>query len=131
MHQGKEQQYVHFSFTSLFDVLTFSPSVLPPLPPSSLLSPFLSLRADQDGRLQTPRYPFSTPFSAPSNAYLPPASSFHTDFIEFYSLRSYDRINNDPDRIRGMAERSGVTFEEAQAALARYAFLRIVLSFDD
>ncbi|GAA6040745.1 hypothetical protein JCM8097_003276 [Rhodosporidiobolus ruineniae] len=41
------------------------------------------------------------------------------DYVEFYNLRSYDRLNNDPDRLRKMAERSGISFEQAQAALAR------------
>ncbi|GAA5853479.1 hypothetical protein JCM8547_002472 [Rhodosporidiobolus lusitaniae] len=41
------------------------------------------------------------------------------DYIELYNLRSYDRINNDPDRLKRMAERSGITFEAAQAALSR------------
>ncbi|GAA5940921.1 hypothetical protein JCM10213_008004 [Rhodosporidiobolus nylandii] len=41
------------------------------------------------------------------------------DFIEVYNLRSYDRLNNDPARLKRMAERSGITFEQAQAALAR------------
>lgn len=44
------------------------------------------------------------------------------DFIEFYNLRSYDRINHDPARIRRMEEKSGVTWYQAQAALARYGF---------
>ncbi|GAA5974034.1 hypothetical protein JCM11641_008224 [Rhodosporidiobolus odoratus] len=41
------------------------------------------------------------------------------EYIEVYNLRSYDRINNDPARLKAMAERSGVSFEQAQAALAR------------
>ncbi|GAA5890842.1 hypothetical protein JCM6882_008832 [Rhodosporidiobolus microsporus] len=41
------------------------------------------------------------------------------DFIEVYHLRSYDRINYDPDRLTRQAERSGVSWEQAQAALAR------------
>ncbi|GAA5875841.1 hypothetical protein JCM16303_004016 [Sporobolomyces ruberrimus] len=41
------------------------------------------------------------------------------DYISFYNLRSYDRINHDPRRIKRMEERSGVTWYQAQAALAR------------
>ncbi|KAK4054720.1 hypothetical protein OIV83_000644 [Microbotryomycetes sp. JL201] len=41
------------------------------------------------------------------------------DFISVFNLRSYDRINFDPDRMRKMSENSGVTWEQAQAALAR------------
>lgn len=42
------------------------------------------------------------------------------DYVEFYNLRSYDRLNNDPARLRRMQENSGISFEQAQAALARY-----------
>ncbi|GAA5871838.1 hypothetical protein JCM3774_000315 [Rhodotorula dairenensis] len=41
------------------------------------------------------------------------------DYIEFYNLRSYDRLNNDPNRLKRMQEKSGISFEQAQAALAR------------
>ena len=41
------------------------------------------------------------------------------DYISFYNLRSYDRINNDPARLKKMAEKSGIDFDHAQAALAR------------
>ncbi|KAM0793016.1 hypothetical protein ACM66B_000508 [Microbotryomycetes sp. NB124-2] len=41
------------------------------------------------------------------------------DYISVFNLRSYDRINCDPDRLRRMSEKSGVTWEQAQAALAR------------
>jgi len=42
------------------------------------------------------------------------------DYISFYNLRSYDRINHDPERIKRLEEKSGVTWFESQAALARY-----------
>ncbi|BGP21882.1 hypothetical protein JCM10295v2_000757 [Rhodotorula toruloides] len=41
------------------------------------------------------------------------------DYIEVYHLRSFDRINNDPERIKRMEQKSGVSFQQAQAALAR------------
>ena len=41
------------------------------------------------------------------------------DYISFYNLRSYDRINFDPDRLKRMEEKSGIDFDHAQAALAR------------
>ncbi|KAF9557909.1 phospholipase D/nuclease [Agrocybe pediades] len=41
------------------------------------------------------------------------------DYIRFYHLRSYDRINAPLGFIRQMEERSGVKFHEAQIALAR------------
>ncbi|KAM0753544.1 phospholipase D/nuclease [Meredithblackwellia eburnea MCA 4105] len=41
------------------------------------------------------------------------------DYIEVYNLRSYDRINNDPQRLKRMAEASGLDFDHAQANLAR------------
>ncbi|GAA5985829.1 hypothetical protein JCM5350_006905 [Sporobolomyces pararoseus] len=41
------------------------------------------------------------------------------EYISFYNLRSYDRINHDPARIKRMEEKSGVTWYQAQAALAR------------
>jgi len=44
------------------------------------------------------------------------------EYISFYNLRSYDRINHDPKRIKRMEEKSGVTWYQAQAALARSAF---------
>lgn len=46
-----------------------------------------------------------------------------SDYIEFYNLRSYDRLNNDPARLRRMQEKSGISFEKAQAALARCLLL--------
>ncbi|GAA5839628.1 hypothetical protein JCM11251_003562 [Rhodosporidiobolus azoricus] len=41
------------------------------------------------------------------------------DYIEVYHLRSYDRIRHDPEALTRQAERSGVSWEQAQAALAR------------
>ncbi|GAA5862918.1 hypothetical protein JCM1840_002326 [Sporobolomyces johnsonii] len=41
------------------------------------------------------------------------------DYIHFVNLRGYDRINNDPQRLQEMANKSGITFEQAQAALSR------------
>lgn len=41
------------------------------------------------------------------------------EYISFWNLRSFDRINTPWDIIKGMEERSGVTFHEAQVALAR------------
>jgi phospholipase D1/2 len=41
------------------------------------------------------------------------------DYISFYNLRSYDRLNADKDRLEGMSKRSGVDFDHAQAAFAR------------
>ncbi|KAL8286802.1 hypothetical protein RQP46_004330 [Phenoliferia psychrophenolica] len=41
------------------------------------------------------------------------------DYVSVYNLRSYDRINNDPARLKRMAEKAGVDFDHAQAALAR------------
>nr|XP_019003723.1 phospholipase D [Kwoniella mangroviensis CBS 8507]OCF67184.1 phospholipase D [Kwoniella mangroviensis CBS 8507] len=38
---------------------------------------------------------------------------------QFWNLRSYDRINNPKAAIKRMEERSGVTFHEAQVALAK------------
>ncbi|BGP36940.1 hypothetical protein JCM10449v2_000843 [Rhodotorula kratochvilovae] len=40
-------------------------------------------------------------------------------YIEVYNLRSFDRINHDPQRIKRMEEASGVSLFQAQAALAR------------
>lgn len=40
-------------------------------------------------------------------------------YIEVYNLRSFDRLNYDPQRIKRMEEASGVTLFQAQAALAR------------
>jgi len=51
------------------------------------------------------------------------------DYISFYNLRSYDRINHDPERIKRMEEKSGVTWFESQAALARYV-LPFLYPFD-
>ncbi|GAA5939858.1 hypothetical protein JCM3775_007130 [Rhodotorula graminis] len=42
-----------------------------------------------------------------------------SDYIEVYNLRSFDRLNYDPERIKRMEEASGVTLFQAQAALAR------------
>ncbi|KAK4058234.1 hypothetical protein OIO90_000973 [Microbotryomycetes sp. JL221] len=41
------------------------------------------------------------------------------EYIKVYNLRSYDRINYDPDRLRRMSENSGVSWDQAQSALAR------------
>ncbi|ODO00720.1 phospholipase D [Cryptococcus wingfieldii CBS 7118] len=41
------------------------------------------------------------------------------EYISFWNLRSYDRINYPYARIKRMEERSGVTFQEAQVALAK------------
>jgi len=49
------------------------------------------------------------------------------DYINFYNLRSYDRINHDPARIKRMEEKSGVTWFQSQAALARYVSLALSL----
>ncbi|EIW71690.1 hypothetical protein TREMEDRAFT_71238 [Tremella mesenterica DSM 1558] len=42
-----------------------------------------------------------------------------TEYISFWNLRSYDRINSPWGLIRDMEQRSGVTFHEAQVALSR------------
>ncbi|TCD64375.1 hypothetical protein EIP91_004206 [Steccherinum ochraceum] len=43
-----------------------------------------------------------------------------TDYIRFYHLRAYDRINAPYDSyIKGVEDRSGVKFQQAQVALAR------------
>lgn len=56
----------------------------------------------------------------PSRAQLIQQAGFNpNDYIEVYNLRSFDRINNDPERIKRMEQRSGVSFQQAQAALAR------------
>lgn len=41
------------------------------------------------------------------------------EYISFYNLRSYDRLNSDKDRLDAMTKKSGVDFDHAQAALAR------------
>ncbi|GAA93975.1 uncharacterized protein L969DRAFT_322779 [Mixia osmundae IAM 14324] len=41
------------------------------------------------------------------------------DYCQIFHLRSYDRLPSDPKLIDGMESRSGVSFAEAQAALAR------------
>ncbi|WWC93003.1 uncharacterized protein L201_007967 [Kwoniella dendrophila CBS 6074] len=41
------------------------------------------------------------------------------DYITFWNLRSYDRINNPKQAIKRIEEKSGVTFHEAQVALAK------------
>ncbi|KAK4685290.1 phospholipase D1/2, partial [Tremellales sp. Uapishka_1] len=41
------------------------------------------------------------------------------DYISFWNLRSYDRINTPKSAINQMEKRSGVTFHEAQVALAK------------
>lgn len=41
------------------------------------------------------------------------------DYVSFYNLRSYDRINYDPERLKRMEEKSDIDFDHAQAALAR------------
>ncbi|WWD04171.1 hypothetical protein V865_002237 [Kwoniella europaea PYCC6329] len=40
-------------------------------------------------------------------------------YISFWNLRSYDRINNPKAAIKRMEERSGISFHEAQVALAK------------
>ncbi|GAA5895994.1 hypothetical protein JCM5296_003164 [Sporobolomyces johnsonii] len=47
------------------------------------------------------------------------ASVDPNEFISVFNLRSYDRINSDPKRLQAMKDTSGISFEEAQAALAR------------
>nr|ODN91177.1 phospholipase D [Cryptococcus depauperatus CBS 7841] len=42
-----------------------------------------------------------------------------TEYISFWNLRSYDRINNPRVRIKAMEEESGISFHEAQVALAK------------
>ncbi|KDQ10873.1 hypothetical protein BOTBODRAFT_35827 [Botryobasidium botryosum FD-172 SS1] len=41
------------------------------------------------------------------------------DYLRFYHLRTYDRINGPPSLIQQMEKRSGVKFHEAQVALSR------------
>ncbi|KAL1408303.1 hypothetical protein Q8F55_005109 [Vanrija albida] len=41
------------------------------------------------------------------------------DYITFWNLRSFDRINSPAETIKQMEEKSGVTFHEAQVALSR------------
>ncbi|WWD20129.1 hypothetical protein CI109_104605 [Kwoniella shandongensis] len=41
------------------------------------------------------------------------------DYISFWNLRSYDRINNPRGAIKRMEEKSGITFHQAQVALAK------------
>lgn len=43
------------------------------------------------------------------------------DYIRFYHLRSYDRINNDPDYLAEKAKEAGVDYDTAAAALGRVA----------
>ncbi|EAL20780.1 hypothetical protein CNBE1430 [Cryptococcus deneoformans B-3501A] len=42
-----------------------------------------------------------------------------TDYISFWNLRSYDRINTPWSRIKAMEKKSGITFHQAQVALAK------------
>ncbi|KIR56547.1 phospholipase D [Cryptococcus gattii Ru294] len=42
-----------------------------------------------------------------------------TDYISFWNLRSYDRINTPWSHIKAMEKKSGITFHEAQVALAK------------
>ncbi|WVQ89447.1 hypothetical protein IAS59_003207 [Cryptococcus gattii] len=42
-----------------------------------------------------------------------------TDYISFWNLRSYDRINTPWSHIKAMEKESGITFHEAQVALAK------------
>lgn len=42
-----------------------------------------------------------------------------SDYISFYHLRTYDRINHSQSFISEMEKRGGVTFDDAQVALAR------------
>jgi phospholipase D1/2 len=47
-------------------------------------------------------------------------SLFRKDYIRFYHLRSYDRINAPwPSFIKQMEEHSGISFHQAQVALAK------------
>lgn len=73
----------------------------------------------------------------PSTAHIPCVYSDHTspsshpqeaieregvdpkEYIRWYNLRSYDRINAPASFIKKMEERSGVNFHEAQVALAK------------
>ena len=48
--------------------------------------------------------------------YLP---CFRTDYITWYHLRSYDRINGAQSVINDIQTKSGVTFDQAQVALDR------------
>lgn len=41
------------------------------------------------------------------------------EYISFYHLRGYDRLNNDPEMIKKMEETSGVTYHQAEVASAR------------
>lgn len=52
------------------------------------------------------------------------------EYIKVYNLRTYDRINHDPERLKNMAEKSGVDFAMAQAALARWVF-ELVYAFEN
>ena len=50
----------------------------------------------------------------------PLISFFRKDYIRFYHLRSYDRINAPwPSFIKQMEENSGISFHQAQVALAK------------
>lgn len=40
-------------------------------------------------------------------------------YISFYNLRSFDRINNDPNRLQEIERKTGISYYETQAALAR------------
>ncbi|KAK0542728.1 hypothetical protein OC846_006498, partial [Tilletia horrida] len=42
-----------------------------------------------------------------------------TQYITFYNLRGYDRLNHDKAMLKEMEERSGISFHKAQVALAR------------
>ncbi|OWZ44706.1 phospholipase D [Cryptococcus neoformans c45] len=42
-----------------------------------------------------------------------------TDYISFWNLRSYDRINTPWSRIKATEKKSGITFHQAQVALAK------------
>ncbi|KAI5475207.1 phospholipase D [Pseudohyphozyma bogoriensis] len=41
------------------------------------------------------------------------------DYIAVYNLRSFDRINNDPAKLKRVAEENDIDFDHAQAALSR------------
>ena len=41
------------------------------------------------------------------------------DYILCFNLRSYDRLNSDPDRLEKIARESGVSYYDVQAALSR------------
>lgn len=54
-----------------------------------------------------------------SNELFCPPLTLRNEYISFWNLRSYDRINAPKEYIKKMEEASGVSFHEAQVALAR------------